>query len=133
MNVNPGGKQPAMHDIFWLGNCKKCNFGVSEGTKQVLNERGINVDACSVPERCAKPSRIMRTSKNEKPKAIYSLESKGNTDISANILPKDEFIDHVWTMSKQYTKAYCKYTFCIMYNYCNTIPLLLKSITLGNI
>ena len=83
MNVNPGGKQPAMHDTVWAGEPQKMcfNLGILKGMKQVLKERGVNTDGVSV-------SAILRPHEdftNEKPKVIKFLESKGHT---ALILPK---------------------------------------------
>lgn len=36
MNVNPGGKQPAMHDTVWAGEPQKTclNLGIPKGMKQ---------------------------------------------------------------------------------------------------
>ena len=77
MNVNPGGKQPKMHDTVWAGKPQKMSFnlGVPKGMKQVLKERGINAD---VPNG-TQMREILKNHddfKNEKPKVITFLESK---------------------------------------------------------
>ena len=38
MNVNPGGKQPVMHDIIWAGRLHKTTFthGIPKGMRKIL-------------------------------------------------------------------------------------------------
>lgn len=113
-----------MHDTMCF------NLGIPKGMKQILKERGINADSLNISEM----RDILQQHedfKNEKPKVIQFLESKGHT---AYFLPKfhPELnpIERVWAMSKQYTKAYCKYTLPALRN---TIPLGLNSVKVENI
>ena len=132
MNVNPGGKQPAMHDTVWAGKPQKMcfNLGIPKGMKQILKERGIDTDRLTAPAM----RDILRSHedfKNEKPKVIQFLESKGHTAIFLpKFHPEINPIERVWAMSKQYTKAYCKYTLPSLRN---TIPLGLNSVAVENI
>ena len=108
MNVNPGGKQPAMHDTVWAGEPQRIcfNLGIPKGMKQVLKERGVNTDSVSA----SAVRDILRTHEdfiNEKTKVIKFLESKGHTALyRPKFHPELNPNERVWAMSKQYTKAY---------------------------
>ena len=92
--------------------------------KQVLKERGWQTE-CWWNAWDSLKSRQLRTWETQ------YLESKGHT---ALLLPKfhPEInpIERVWAMSKQYTKAYCKYTLPSLRK---TIPLALNSLKVENI
>ena len=132
MNVNPEGKQPAMRDTVWAGKPQKMcfNLGVPKGMKQVFKKRRINADRLNATQM----HEILREHndfKNEKPKVITYLESRGHTALFLpKFHPKINPIERVWAQSKRYTKAYCKYTLPSLRN---TIPLGLDSVTVENI
>ena len=88
INVNPGGKQPKMHDTVWAGKPQKMSFNllVPKGMKQVLKERGIYADVLNGTQM----REILKNHdnfKNEKPKVITFLESKGHIHVVL-FLPK---------------------------------------------
>ena len=132
MNVNPGGKQPKMHETVWAGKPQKMSFnlGVPKGMKQVLKERGFNADVLNGTQM----REILKNHddfRNEKPKVITFLASKGHTALFLpKFHPEINPIERVWAQSKCYTKAYCKYTLPALRN---TIPHGLDSVTVENI
>ena len=112
MNVNPGGVQPKMRDTVWGGTVQKMCFalGIPKGMRIILQERGIapaTLKGNDMREILSNHDDF----KNEVPRVIQYLRSKGH---EAFFLPKfhPELnpIERVWAQSKQYTKAYCKYT-----------------------
>ena len=132
MNIKPGGKQAKLRDTVWAGKPQKMSFnlGVPKGIKQVLKERGINVDGLNGDQM----REILKNHddfKNEKPQVIKFLESKGHTALFLpKFHPEINPIERVWAQSKRYTKAYCKYTLLSLRK---NIPLALESVTLDNI
>lgn len=69
--------------------------------------------------------------KNEKPKLCHYLESRGHVALHLpKFHPELNPIERVWAQSKQYTKAYCKYT---LPSLCATIPHGLDLVKLDNI
>lgn len=132
MNVNPGGKQPKMHDTVWAGKPQKMSFNleVPKGMKQVLKERGINVDILTSAQ-VHETLKNYTDFKNEKPKVITFLESNGHTALFlSKFHPEMNPTERVWAQSKRYTKANCKYTLPVLRK---TIPLGLDSVTVNNI
>ena len=112
MNVKPGGKQAVMHDTFWGGKVQKMNYslGIPKGMKQILEERGINTATLNIDD--------MRTIlaqhedfKNEKPRVISFLESKGHIALFLpKFHPELNPIERVWGQAKRYSKCHCNYT-----------------------
>ena len=98
--------------------------------RKILEERGINTSTLNGEQ--------MRTIlsnhndfKNEKPKLIHFLESRGHV---ALFLPKFHTelnpIERVWAQSKCYAKAYCTY---MLSSLRKMMPLALDTITEENI
>ena len=132
MNVNPGGKQPKMRDTVWGGKPQKMcfNLGIPKGMKQVLKERGINADSLNA-EKMRAILRNHEDFQNEKPKLLHFLEAEGHSGIFLpKFHPELNPIERVWAQSKQYTKAYCKYTLPSLRN---NVPLGLDSVNVENV
>lgn len=112
MNVKPGGKQPIMRDTVWAGATQRMVFtnGVAKGLKAVLEERGICTDTL-VADQMRTILSNHEDFKSEQPKLIHYLSDRGHTALFLpKFHPELNPIERVWAMSKQYTKAYCKYT-----------------------
>ena len=114
MNVNPGGKQRVMRDGWWGGKPQSMNFslGIPKGMRRVLEERGVDTRSMKAEDmRAALGS--LPDFKNEKSSIErFPIEEKGH--IIVYMLPKFHCelnpIERVWSQSKRYTKAYCKYS-----------------------
>ena len=112
MNVNPGGKQPIMHDTIWARKPQKVNFalGIPKGMRRVLEERGINTSSLISPQM----KEILANHddfKGEKPKVINYLHERGHTALFLpKFHPELNPIERVWGQAKRYSKAHCKYT-----------------------
>ena len=91
MNINPGEKQPKMHDVVWAGKSQKMSLilRVPKGMKRDLKERGINADVLKGTQM----REILKNhddSKNEKPKVITFLESKGHSPLSPQVPSRNQ-------------------------------------------
>ena len=133
MNVNPGGKQRVMRDGWWGGKPQSMNFslGVPKGMRRVLEERGVDTRSMKADEmRAALGSHP--DFKNEKSSIErFLIEEKGHI---VYMLPKFHCelnpIERVWSQSKRYTKAYCKYSIVSLRK---TIIPALETVSLENI
>ena len=133
MNVNPGGKQRVMRDGWWGGKPQKMNFslGIPKSLRQVLDERGVDTRGMKAEDMRAAlkshPDFLNEKSSIER----YLLEEKGHI---IYMLPKFHCelnpIERVWSQSKRYTKAYCKYSIVSLRKL--IIPAL-ETVTLENI
>ena len=132
MNVNPGGKQSKMRDTVWAGQPQKMcfNIGIAKGMKRVLKERGINADVLNA-EQMREILRNHDDFKTEKPKLIKFIEAEGHSGLFLpKFHPELNPIERIWAQSKQYTKAYCKYTLSSLRT---NVPLGLDSVSVENI
>ena len=103
MNINPGGKQPVMHDTIWARRPQQPTFaiGIPKGLRCVLEERGINRSTLTGPQM--KKIRSNHDDfKNEKPKVLSFLCGRGHT---ALFLPK--FHPELNPIERVYRTLYC--------------------------
>ena len=133
MNVNPGGKQRVMRNEWWGGKPQSMNFslGVPKGLRLVLEERRVDTRSMKAEDmRAALGSHP--DFKNEKC-SIERFLTEENGHI-VYMLPKFHCelnpIERVWSQSKRYTKAYCKYSIVRLRKM--IIPAL-ETVTLENI
>lgn len=132
MNVKPGGLQKKLRDTVWAGKVQKMNFslGIPKGIRQVLEEQGINTSTLNAKQM----REILRNHddfKNEKPRVISYLESKGHTVLFLpKFHPELNPIERVWGQATRYSKAHCNYS---LLSLCKVIHPALDSVTLENI
>ena len=132
MNVNPGGKQPLMHDTIYNGELQKMVLadGTPKGMKMVLMERNVNVSGMKA-EDMRLALQQMHDFKYEKTKLEHLLTNHGYRGI---FIPKFHCelnpIERVWAQGKKYTRAHCDYSFKGLEN---TIVPALDSVTLDSI
>jgi len=132
MNVNPGGVQPKMRDTVWGGEVQKMQYalGIPKGMRVILEERGI-ATATFKGDDMREILLNHDDFKNEVPRVIHYLRSKGHkVFFLCKFHPELNPIERIWAQSKQYTKAYCKYTLPSLRK---TIPDGLDTVTLENI
>lgn len=122
-----------MRDGWWGGKPQPMNFslGVPKGLRRVLEERGVNTQGMKAEDMCAALG-SHPDFKNEKSSIErFLMEEKGHI---VYMLPKFQCelnpIERVWSQSKRYTKAYCKYSIVSLRKL--IIPAL-ETVTLENI
>ena len=99
-----------MRDTTWAGEVQSLSYslGVPKGMKQILEERGIRTDSLKAEDM----RKILSNHKNEKPRVISYLESKGYRALFLpKFYPELNPIERVWGQAKRYSKAHCNYSF----------------------
>ncbi len=108
MNVNPGGKQPAMRQTVYNGNIQEMTLpnGTAKGMKMVLEERGVCTKGMVAKDMTAR-LKTYEDLKNSKTILCELIESKGHMCV---YLPKFHCelnpIERCWCQAKKYTRAY---------------------------
>ena len=115
INVRPGGKQPTMRNTInpLTGHPQSLvdNSGIPKGMRQILRERGVNVEGMRV-RGMRKELASYRDFKFEKTRVENILHKRGHRVL---FIPKYHRelnqIERVWAAVKQFTRAHCNYTF----------------------
>ena len=152
MNVNPGGKQPCMHDTWFIQDGSKVNQAMvyptshpkypnlPKGIKAVLTERGLYQNNLhgKCPKKCVSDAccnkRILEIQPDfraQKSLVQETIEAAGHLCL---ILPKFHcelnFIEFFWGAVKKYLCNNCDYTFNTLKE---NMPKALESVRLHTI
>ena len=132
MNMEPGGKQPQIHDAYWKGRLQLLVFpdGTPKGTKRVLMERGIDTSGMKLEDMRNELASHLDF-REEQPEITNFLRRKGHACI---FLPKFHCelnpIEKCWAQAKRYTCAHTNYT---IQRHRIIVPDGLDSVNLDNI
>ncbi len=117
---------------MWAGRVQKLVYedGTPKGALQILKERGINASHLKL-EQMKVILQQHEDFHNEKSAVEHFLEGRGHI---YKFIPKYHCeinaIEHVWAMSKQFTRAYCDYD---MPSLKANVPRALDSVSCENI
>ncbi len=108
MNVNPGGKQPAMRDTTWNGNVQKMVLadGRPKGLKLVLEERGVSTTGMNADKL---RERLKQFQDFTCPRTLVEdkVESRGHICLFPKFHCELNAIERNWCHAKKHTRAYC--------------------------